>query len=158
MSIRSLVLGWIGFTAVIAAAGPPTARVGEVLRSGDKTELHLTLPDQDATLTLAPDSVAVLAEGGHDLSLNQGSAQIRPLRASLFGIQTADIGRRANARIESADGGTIALRLEANHDVIVSVTGGTAQVSLLGWPGAHRVLPEGTSLRLPAEAEKIPAD
>ncbi len=136
----------------------PTARVGEDLRGGESDSRTYWLPDREALLTLGPGSIAVVAEGGHDISLNQGSARIEPRRADMYGIQTADIKRRANARIESTDGGVISLTIRANHDVHVSVTGGTAVATLPGWPGARRALADGASLVLPADAEKIPAD
>lgn len=158
MSARLLLFTLSLLTGAIAPAAPPFAQVGEHLRGEEQGDCTFSLPDREAFLTLGPGSLAIVAEGGHDVSLQQGSACIQPLRASLYGIQTADIHRRANARIESADGGTIKLTFHANHDVLVTVTGGTALVSLPGWPGTRRSLADGASLLLPAEAVKIPAD
>ncbi len=132
------------------------AKVGELLRVEGRTEREFWLPDRAAVLKLAPGSRAVAAEGGHDVSLYGGSARIEPRRAEFFSLQTADVKRRANVRIEGEDGAVLSLSMRVNHDVRVSVEGGKALVMLAGWPGANRVLNDGAALLIPAAAEKLP--
>ncbi len=141
-------------TVPVPEATRPVAVVGKELRSEAGRDLEVWLPDRSAILKLGPNSRAVVAEGGHEVSLSSGSASIHPVQADLFGIQTADIRRHANARIEGADGGVISLQILPNHDARFSCQGGKARISLPGWPGPTRSLEDGEHLVIPAAAEK----
>ena len=145
------ILGVASLVAIDPAA-PRIVRIGQELQTTLDQHLMVQLPDGSGHLELGPGSRVIVCEGGHEFSLSQGSVTLRPSTPAWFALQTADLKRRAEVRLEGAEGGVLRLELLPNHDVKVH-SEKPARVLLAGWPGTQRLLAPGETRLISALAE-----